>query len=113
MRSARALVTLPRTAIAGQVVSVRTLLAHPMETGLRPDGQGRLVPRDIVQQLTVTFNAQPVLQAQLHPAVAANPFVAFDFVPDRSGVLELRWSGDGGFEHVERVALEVSARSSP
>lgn len=108
MKSSRALVNMPSQVAPGQVVSVRTLLAHPMETGLRPDGQGRVVPRDIVQQFTATFNAQPVLQAQLHPAIAANPYVAFEFVPDRSGWLEMRWSGDGGFEHIERARLEVT-----
>lgn len=109
MRSARAVVNMPSQVAPGQVVSVRTMLAHPMETGLRPDGQGRIVPREIVQQFSATFNGQSVLQAQLHPAIAANPFVAFEFVAPGSGVLELRWIGDGGFEHVERVPLQVSA----
>ena len=64
----------PATAKKGEVVEVKTLITHPMETGQRKDADGKIVPRLIVNSLAVTYNDKPVLNAKLEPAVAANPY---------------------------------------
>ncbi|MFO1327765.1 MAG: thiosulfate oxidation carrier complex protein SoxZ [Rubrivivax sp.] len=105
---ARALIQLPRTLRRGEPFEVRTTVGHAMETGYRRDSDGRLLVRDIVRRLEVRLDGEPVFAADLHPGIAANPFIAFWLVADRSGVLELRWSGDNGFAHVERVELQLA-----
>ncbi len=101
----RALVYLPRDIRRGQPFEVRCTLQHPMETGYRRDGEGRLLPRDIVRRLDVRFGAETVFAADLHPAVAANPYLAFWLQLDEAGPLQLRWTGDGGFAHTEILPL--------
>lgn len=104
----RALVQVPKAVRRGGVFEVRTTLAHPMETGYRRDSEGRMLPRDIVRTLEVRLAGERVFAADLHPAVAANPFVAFTLVAQTSAPLEIRWAGDNGFVHTETVALVVT-----
>jgi len=47
---ARALINVPAKAARGQVIEIKTLFSHPMETGYRPDFNGKLVPRDIINR---------------------------------------------------------------
>ena len=74
---ARVAVTVPTTARRGEVIEVKTLAAHPMETGFRRTQLGELVPRDIITQFVCTYNGVEVFRAELHPAMAANPLIAF------------------------------------
>jgi sulfur-oxidizing protein SoxZ len=103
----RALVTLT-PARAGAAVEVRCLLQHPMETGHRSDEQGRRLPRRIVQRVEAWFEGERVWAARLGPGISANPYLAFWFTPPREGELRLRWEGDEGFAHEERVALRFA-----
>ncbi len=105
---ARALLQVPATARRGEVIELRASLAHPMETGYRPGPDGRPVPRDIVQDFSCRYNGELVFSAQLHPSVAANPYLAFHTVVTDSGTLEFTWRGDHGFSHVERRTLQVT-----
>lgn len=104
----RVLLQVPATARRGEVIELRATLAHPMETGYRPGADGRPVARDIVQDFTCRYNGEVVFHAQLHPAVAANPYLAFHTVATDSGTLEFEWRGDHGFMHSERRELKVS-----
>ncbi len=70
---ARTLIHVPRSVRRGEAFEVRTTIAHPMETGYRPDEAGRVVPRDIVRRLSCTLDGEPVFSAELFPAIAANP----------------------------------------
>ncbi len=104
----RALVSLPKTIRRGEVFEVRTTLAHPMETGYRRDSDGRMLPRDIVRRMEVRHAGELVFAADLHPAIAANPYVAFWLLLPDSGTLEIRWTGDRGFAHTETVPLVIA-----
>ena len=55
--------------------TVRVLMAHEMETGLRKDAGGKTIPAWHIRQVSVTHNGKPVLSAQWGPAVAKNPFL--------------------------------------
>lgn len=106
---AQALLTVPTTAKQGDVVEVRALIAHVMETGHRPGDDGKTLPRNIITRLACTWRGQPVFAATLYPSVSANPYMAFhlrcDLAPGATGELEVRWVGDRGFEHVERATI--------
>lgn len=104
----RALITVPPAVRPGEVIEIRTLIAHPMETGHRADGQGGVVPRRILRHFTCRLDGQPVFSAELHPAVAANPLIAFPLRVQASGTLECRWEGDDGFSHTQMAALHVA-----
>ena len=68
---ARALINAPTRASRGQVIEIKTLISHAMETGYRPDYTGKLVPRDIINRFVCTYNGVEVFRADLHPAIAA------------------------------------------
>jgi sulfur-oxidizing protein SoxZ len=105
---ARTIVRMPATARRGEVIEIRTLVGHVMETGFRRATAGGLVPRDIVRSLVCTYNGAEVFRAELHPAIAANPLVSFTVVAAESGSLEFRWSGDNGFAASASASLVVT-----
>jgi sulfur-oxidizing protein SoxZ len=105
---ARVLIQLPATARKGEVIEVRATIAHTMETGYRPGADGQPVPRDILQRFTCRYNGEVVFSAELHPAIAANPYLAFHTLATESGTLEFEWQGDKGFAQVERRELQVT-----
>ena len=104
---ARALVNVPPTAAKGEVVEIKTLIAHPMETGYRAGPEGTVLPRDIIRRLTCTYDGEVVFSAELHPAVAANPFVTFTTVATVTGTLTFTWEGDNGFSQTATATLTV------
>ncbi len=101
------LVNAPARVRRGEVFEVKTLIAHPMETGFRPGMNGALIPRDIVHRLRCRFAGADVIDLALSPAIAANPFVSFHVRAERGGMLELTWTGDNGFSASHSVAIAV------
>lgn len=104
---ARTLLRVPATAQRGEVIEIRTLIAHPMETGFRPGADGTVQPRDIIRRFTCLYNNRPVFEAELHPAIAANPYLTFTLRVEESGVLAFTWDGDNGFSQTETRAISI------
>jgi sulfur-oxidizing protein SoxZ len=104
---ARALISVPAKATRGQVLELRALISHPMETGFRPDRSGKLYPRDIIHTFTCAYNGTEVFKAELFPAISANPFVSFTTVATESGTLEFRWTADDGKVFAEKASIVV------
>lgn len=105
---ARTLIQVPASAMRGQVIELRVLIAHPMETGYRPGADGRVLPRDILRKFACRYNGETVFGAEFYPAIAANPYLAFHTMATESGTLEFEWTGDNGFAQVERRTLVVT-----
>lgn len=105
---ARALLTVPATARAGEVVEVRALIQHPMETGYRRGADGTLLPRALIRRVVCEFDGTPVLAAELHAAIAANPYLAFHVHVPHSGELSVSWQGDNGFVHRASARISVA-----
>ena len=105
---ARALLTVPKTARRGEVIEVRALIAHPMETGYRPGADGQTLPRDLIRRFTCRYDGEVVFAAELYAAVAANPYLAFTTVATASGTFEFVWEGDNGFAQTERATIAVA-----
>ena len=103
-----ALITVPATAKRGEIVEIKTLMAHPMETGYRAGSDGRVLPRDIIQRFTCSYNGAEIFRADLFPAMSANPFIAFSTVATESGTLTFTWQGDNGFSHSETAKITVA-----
>jgi sulfur-oxidizing protein SoxZ len=105
--SARALINVPKTAKRGDVIEIKTLISHAMESGFRHGTNGQMIPRDIITSFTCSYNGEEIFATQLFPAVAANPFLTFHTVATESGTLAFKWEGDNGFELVEEVKIVV------
>ena len=105
---ANALVNVPARARRGEVIEIKTLISHSMETGYRRTQLGAPIPRDIIRLFVCAYNGTEVFRAELHPAIAANPFIAFSTVATESGTLTFHWSGDNGFSMTESAAITVS-----
>jgi sulfur-oxidizing protein SoxZ len=105
---AKPLINVPKSAKRGEVIEIKTLIAHVMETGFRHDVNGRLIPRDIINRLVVTYSGEVIFTAELFPAVAANPFVAFTTVATDSGDITFRWTDDQGAVITETVSIAVT-----
>ena len=93
---ARVLINLPQRAKRGEILEIKTLIAHPMETGYRLDNNGAAIPRDIINSFRCTYNGEEVFRAELFPAIAANPFIAFTTLASESGQLVFSWTDDRG-----------------
>lgn len=103
----RTLIHLPTPARRGDVIEIRATIAHPMETGHRADADGKLLPRDILTRFECRLDGTLVFAAELHAAVAANPYLAFTLRAERSATLVFTWQGDRGFQHSQTVPLVV------
>jgi sulfur-oxidizing protein SoxZ len=104
---ARALVNVPAKAKKGQVVEIKTLFSHIMETGYRHDENGKAIPRDIISKFVCYYNNVEIFRADLFPAIAANPFITFSTVATESGVIALQWIDDKGETYSESVRITV------
>jgi sulfur-oxidizing protein SoxZ len=104
----RALITVPATAKRGEIVEIKTLMSHPMETGFRAGSDGRVLPRDIIQRFVCSYNGVEIFRADLFPAMSANPFVVFSTLAIESGTLTFTWQGDNGFSHSETAQITVA-----
>lgn len=104
---AGALINVPQGARRGDIVEIKTLVSHPMETGYRRTQLGAPIARDIISLFVCTYNGTEVFRAELHPAIAANPFIVFSTVAIESGTLSFHWTGDNGFSMTESAAITV------
>ena len=107
--SLRPRIKLPENPRAGDIIEVKTLIRHIMETGQRKDKDGKPIPRKIINAFRASFEGQPVFSAELHPGTSANPYLVFSFRVPGTGELELVWVEDGGTTVSERVKVSVEA----
>ncbi|HTP95826.1 MAG TPA: thiosulfate oxidation carrier complex protein SoxZ [Burkholderiales bacterium] len=103
----RVVITMPKQARPGEIIEIKTLAAHAMETGFRRTERGELLPRDIIRRFVCSYNGVEVFRAELHPAIAANPLIAFNTVATESGTLSFQWIGDNGFAVTETAPIRV------
>ncbi|MEO1567957.1 MAG: thiosulfate oxidation carrier complex protein SoxZ [Pseudomonadota bacterium] len=104
----RARISVPATAQPGEVIELRAMVQHPMETGFRVDSIGRRIPRDIVTAFACLYNGEVVFEAAFFPAVAANPFLTFHTVATETGTLEFRWTHQDGENLSEFAEITVA-----
>src|ERR1700712_2178817 len=102
---ARTLINLPKTARQGEVIEIRTLIAHPMETGYRTGDGGTILARNLIRRFSCRYEGEEVFAAELSPAVSANPLLSFFTVATVSGTLTFTWEGDNGFMQTETASI--------
>ncbi|HEU4986708.1 MAG TPA: thiosulfate oxidation carrier complex protein SoxZ [Rhizobiaceae bacterium] len=100
-------VKLPKSASAGEVITIKTLISHDMESGQRKDKQGNTIPRKIINKFTCEFNGQPVFSCDMEPAISANPYFQFSAKVNESGTFKFSWVDDDGSVYSTEEKIEV------
>ncbi|MEQ1714423.1 MAG: thiosulfate oxidation carrier complex protein SoxZ [Hyphomicrobium sp.] len=107
MAATKPRIKIPESAKSGELIEVRTLITHVMETGNRKDREGKTIPRDIVNTFVATYAGREVFRAELGPGISANPFIAFWLKVPGPGTFEFAWTDDSGTTVVETLPLNV------
>jgi sulfur-oxidizing protein SoxZ len=102
-----ALINVPAKAKRGDVIEIKSLMSHIMETGYRHTASGQVVPRDIITSFACRYNGNEIFRADLFPAIAANPFITFFTTAIESGKFEFEWFGDNGFSETASASITV------
>ena len=102
-------IQMPREARRGELIEIRILIQHPMETGYRHDDVGHLIKRNVINAFSCRYNGEEVFRADLSSGISANPYLQFYTVAQASGELEFSWIDDEGKEGLERQSIAVRA----
>jgi sulfur-oxidizing protein SoxZ len=92
----------------GDLVEVKALVSHVMETGLRKDANGNTIPRKILNNFSCTVNGKRVFSADFETAISANPYIQFRFRAEESGPVVLTWTDDDGTKIVGEESITVT-----
>ena len=95
-------IRLPDVIKVGDIIEIKSLVGHVMETGQRRDVDGKIVPRNIINAFAATFNGRTVFEAELQPGISANPYIAFTMKVSGPGELVFTWADDAGDKLVEK-----------
>lgn len=102
-------IKVPKKAKAGQIIQIKTLYSHKMETGNRKNSKtGEMIPRMIINNFSCSFNGKEVISVTIHPAVAANPYFAFFAKVTESGTFDFVWTDDAGKKVPAQAKISVS-----
>ncbi len=101
-------VKVPKTASAGEAITIKTLISHQMESGQRKDKEGNVIPRSIINRFVVDFNGENVIDVTLEPAISTNPYFEFEATVPESGEFTFTWYDDDGSVYTESKSIEAS-----
>lgn len=101
-------VKVPKTAAAGDIVTIKTLISHKMESGTRKDKSGNIIPRSIIHRFTCDFNGVNVIDVDMHGAISTNPYFEFKAKVDAPGDFVFKWYDDDGSVYEAKKSISVS-----
>ncbi len=101
-------VRVPAQAKAGEIIEIKTLISHEMESGQRKDAAGKTVPRDIINTFEASFNGRPFFKAEWFPSISANPYQSFFYKATENGEFTFSWKDDAGAEQKSTAKLTVA-----
>ena len=108
MAKSKPRVKVPKTADAGEVITIKTLISHKMESGQRKDSKtGELIPRQIINNFKAEFNGQLVFETVIEPAVSSNPFIEFSMRVPETGDVVFTWTDDDGSIYTTTKTIKV------
>ena len=100
-------VKVPKSAAAGDEITIKTLISHKMESGQRKDGDGNIIPRSIINRFTCDFNGQNVIDVTLEAAISTNPYFQFDATVPEAGEFVFTWYDDDGDVYSTKKKIKV------
>ena len=97
----------PKSAAAGETVTLKTLISHKMESGARKNKAGEAIPRSIINRFTCEFNGKNVIDVEMQPSISTNPYFEFKAVVPEAGDFKFTWYDDDGstYEAVKSVKV--------
>ena len=101
-------VRVPSQAKLGELIEIKTLISHDMESGFRKDADGKIIPRRIINKFTANFNGKLVFQADWNPSISANPYQSFFYKAAESGEFTFVWKDDDGSEYTAKNKITVA-----
>jgi sulfur-oxidizing protein SoxZ len=101
-------VRVPAQAKPGEIIEIKTLISHEMESGQRKDAAGKIVPRKIINKFIAAFNGKTVFEAEWNPAISANPYQSFFYKASETGEFTFTWKDDDGSDYVATNKLTVA-----
>lgn len=101
-------VRVPAQAKKGEMIEIKTLISHEMESGQRKDSAGKTIPRQIINKFTASFNGKMVFEADWFSSISANPYQSFFYKADESGEFEFTWKDDNGSVYATKAKLTVA-----
>ena len=107
-KGVKARVKVPKTAAAGESVTLKTLISHKMESGLRKDSDGNKIPQSIINRFTCAFNGNTVIDVEMAAAISTNPYFAFDAVVPEAGEFHFTWYDDDGSIYEEKKSVKIA-----
>ena len=105
--NAKPRVKVPKSAKAGEVITIKTLISHEMESGQRKDSNGNVIPRSIINRFTAEFNGQMVIDVAMDPAISTNPYFEFDASVPEAGEFTFTWYDDDGSVYTDTKSIEI------
>jgi len=100
-------VRVPKSAAKDEVITIKTIISHKMESGQRKDKQGKVIPREIINKFTCEFNGKPLFSCDIQPAISANPYFEFNAKLAESGTFKFTWVDDNGSVYETERSIEV------
>jgi len=100
-------VKVPKSADAGEVITIKTLISHKMESGQRKNKDGSVIPRSIINRFTCEFNGEMVIDVTLEPAISTNPYFEFEAKVPEAGDFTFTWYDDDGDVYTETKSITV------
>ena len=107
-KGAKPRVKVPKSAAAGETITIKTLISHKMESGQRKDGDGNIIPRSIINRFTADFNGKNIIDVTLEPAISTNPYFQFESLVPEAGDFKFTWYDDDGSVYEETKSIKVS-----
>ena len=101
-------VKVPKSAAAGEAITIKTLISHKMESGQRKDKEGKPIPRSIINRFTCDFNGQNVIDVVLAPAISTNPYFEFQAKVPEAGEFTFTWYDDDGSVYTAKEKIAIS-----
>ncbi|MBN9889448.1 thiosulfate oxidation carrier complex protein SoxZ [Salipiger abyssi] len=100
-------VKVPKSASAGEAITIKTLISHPMESGQRKDSSGNTIPRSIINRFTCEFNGESVIDVTMEPAISTNPYFEFEATVPEAGEFKFTWYDDDGSVYEDSKKIEI------
>ena len=97
----------PESVAAGEVIEIKVMIQHAMESGYRRGALGERIPRDIIKFFRCSQEGKTIFAAEFHPGVAANPLLTFHMRAERSGTLDFEWTDQAGQRWSKQAELRV------
>ncbi len=108
MSDVTARVRVPPKAKKGEVIEIRAVITHPMESGQRVNETGQRIARKIINRFVCSYNGVEVFAGDWFPAITANPYLSFHTVATESGTLTFAWVDDDGQVYSASAPIEVT-----